>query len=203
MPCLLVSVAHKMGVPLYIISCNVVYSLDYSTLQNSWMILWLLSYLVTSCAKETWLVNHRQSCAAALAVWSHSFMMGRQNSHLEEWGERWVQKPFLQCLEEADRAMHYIWWGWIAWPKTAASMWKRRQIANLYHKSIFSDHLSWHPLGFGLNFYKKYSLIIFSLACVILKVQGLNLDCTSVKEVGGRFVGCRKEEFQPAVGSVL
>lgn len=87
--------------------------------------------------------------------------------------------------------------------KTSASMWKSRQISNLYHKSIFSDHLSWHPLGFGLNFYKKYSLIIFSLACVILKVQGLNLDCTSVKEVGGRFVGCRKEEFQPAVGSVL
>ena len=60
----------------------------------------------------------------------------------------------------------------------AASMWTSRQISDLYHKSIFSDQLSWNLLGFGLNILKKYSFIIFSLACVILKVQGLNLDCS-------------------------
>lgn len=37
----------------------------------------------------------------------------------------------------------------------AASMWKSRQISNLYHKSIFSGHLSWDLLGFGLKIFFK------------------------------------------------
>lgn len=56
----------------------------------------------------------------------------------------------------------------------AAGTWKSRQSSNLYHKSIFS----WKLLGFGLNVILKYSFIIFSLACVMLKVQGLNLGCS-------------------------